>query len=238
MLVSVSPSNQAVDRRSAENRLGSLPILANRPCLTLAPTDLVFARARETKKGVSERAALRRPSRCTEIDRRSGRVFVFVDEAAEEVGARELRKRRRSERNRAPARPLRWAKCKRAVRPMAVVVVGVGAQDMLELPPAEDEQPVEALATDAADPALGVGVRVRRLDGCADHRDPFSLEDVIEAAAELGVAIVDEEAERLPVSSSVISRLRACWATQALFGFAVQATNSIRRRSSEMKKST
>jgi hypothetical protein len=30
---------------------------------------------------------------------------------------------------------------------------------------AEDEQPVEALASDAADPALGVGVRVRRLDG-------------------------------------------------------------------------
>ncbi len=69
---------------------------------------------------------------------------------------------------------------------------------MFELATAEDEQPVEALSTDAADPALGVGVRVRRLDGCADHRDPLSSEDVIEAAAELGVAIVDEEAKRLP----------------------------------------
>ncbi len=124
------------------------------------------------------------------------------------------------------------------MRPMPVVMARIDIKHVLELAAAEDEQPVEALATDAADPALGVGVRVRRLDGCADHRDPFSLEDVIEAAAELGVAIVDEEAERLPVSSSVISRLRACWATQALFGFAVQATNSIRRRSSEMKKST
>src|SRR6266511_1093054 len=102
--------------------------------------------------------------------------------------------------------------------PMAVVVVGVGAQDMFELATAEDEQPVEALSTDAADPALGVGVRVRRLDGCADHCDPLSSEDVIEAAAELGVAIVDEEAERLPAvieRHQEVARLLgdpgACW---------------------------
>jgi len=74
---------------------------------------------------------------------------------------------------------------------------GIDAKDLLELPPAKDEQAVEALATGAADPALGAGVRVRCLDGCADHTDPFALEDVIAAAAELGVAIVDEEAERL-----------------------------------------
>jgi hypothetical protein len=68
---------------------------------------------------------------------------------------------------------------------------------VLELAPAEDEQPVEAFATDAADPAFGVGVRVRCPDGCADHGDSFASKDVIEAAAELGVAIVNEEAERL-----------------------------------------
>ncbi len=80
---------------------------------------------------------------------------------------------------------------------MAVVVVGVGAEDVFELAAAEDEQAVEALATDAADPALGMCVRVRCLDRRADHSHSLAREDLIEAAAELGVAIVDEEAERL-----------------------------------------
>ena len=49
---------------------------------------------------------------------------------------------------------------------MPVVMVGIDAKHLLELPPAaEDEQAVEALATDAADPALGVSVRVRSLEG-------------------------------------------------------------------------
>jgi hypothetical protein len=39
------------------------------------------------------------------------------------------------------------------------------AEDVLELAAADDQQPVEALAADAADPTLHVGVRVWRLDG-------------------------------------------------------------------------
>jgi hypothetical protein len=62
---------------------------------------------------------------------------------------------------------------------MPVVMTGVDPKHVLELAPAEDEQAVEALATHAADPTLGVGVRVRRLHGCADHSDSFALEDVI-----------------------------------------------------------
>jgi hypothetical protein len=79
--------------------------------------------------------------------------------------------------------------------PMLVVMAGIDAKHVLELPPAEDEQAVEALTTHAADPALGVGVRVRRLHGRADHRNPFAFEDVIATATELRVAIVNEEAE-------------------------------------------
>ena len=82
------------------------------------------------------------------------------------------------------------------MRPMLVVMAGIDAKHMLELPAAEDEQPVEALTTHAADPALGVGIRVRCPDGCADHSDSFALEDVIAAAAELRIAIVDEQAQR------------------------------------------
>ena len=175
---------------------------------------------------------------CVWIDRRSGRVFVLVDEAAEQVAASGLRVRWYSQRFRVCACLLRWAKCKRAVRPMTVVMTGVDAKHVLELAAAEDEQPVKAFPTDAAHPALGVGVRVRRLDGCADHRYSFASEDAIEAAAELGVAILDQEAELLLAIFEVISRLRACWAAQAPVGLEVQATNSTRRLPSEMKKST
>jgi len=83
------------------------------------------------------------------------------------------------------------------MRPMVVVMAGIDAKHVLELPAAEDEEPVEAFASRAADPTLGVCVRVRCLDGRTDHGDPFALEDVIEAAAEFRVAIVDEEAGRL-----------------------------------------
>jgi hypothetical protein len=44
------------------------------------------------------------------------------------------------------------------MRPVAVVVLDVAAQDVFELMPADDQQPVEALAADAADEALGVSV--------------------------------------------------------------------------------
>jgi len=86
------------------------------------------------------------------------------------------------------------------LRPLLVGMAGIDAKQVFELPPAEDEQAVEPLATDAGDPALGVSVRVRCPDRRADHGDPFALEDVIAAATELGVAIVDQQAERLLVS--------------------------------------
>jgi hypothetical protein len=115
-------------------------------------------------------------------------------------------------------------------------MTGIDAKHALELAPAEDEQPIETLAPHAADPALGACVRV--LHGCADHRDPFALEDMVEAAAELESRSWISKRSGLCRSSIVISRLRACWAVQAPVGFEVQATNSIRRRSSERKKST
>jgi hypothetical protein len=74
-------------------------------------------------------------------------------------------------------------------------------------------------------------------DGCTDHRDPFALEDLIAAAAELRLAIVDEETERFPTIIEGHYQVACLLATQAP-GFDVHATNSTRRRSSEMKKST
>src|SRR5438094_6932940 len=100
----------------------------------------------------------------------SGCIVVFVDQAAEEVTASELRMRWYSQRRRAAAYPFGWPKCERAVRPMPLVMTGVDAKHVLELAAAEDEQPVEALATHNADPALGVGVRIRRMNGACRSR--------------------------------------------------------------------
>jgi hypothetical protein len=61
----------------------------------------------------------------------------------------------------------------------------------------EDEDPVEAVAADGTDPALGERVGVRRSYGRADHLDPLAAKDLVEGAAELGVAIVDQQLELL-----------------------------------------
>src|SRR5438094_197939 len=44
-----------------------------------------------------------------------------------------------------------------------------------------------------ADEAPGIGVCLRCADRCLDHRDAFAAEDVVEGAAELAVAVVDEK---------------------------------------------
>ena len=65
---------------------------------------------------------------------------------------------------------------------------------------AEDEDPVEAVGADGSHPAFGVGVRVGRLHGRADHVEALGVEDLIERTAELRVAIVDQKSEGLVTS--------------------------------------
>jgi len=68
---------------------------------------------------------------------------------------------------------------------------------MLEMTPAEDEDTVETVGADCAHPTLGAGVCVRCLDRRADHLDALGAEHLVEGAAELRVAVVDEKPERL-----------------------------------------
>ncbi|MCA1678282.1 MAG: hypothetical protein LC790_23070, partial [Actinobacteria bacterium] len=68
---------------------------------------------------------------------------------------------------------------------------------MVEVAAAQDQTAVETVAAERPYPALGAGIRVRRLHRRLDDVDRFAAEDVVEAAAELAVAIVDQEAERL-----------------------------------------
>jgi 1-acyl-sn-glycerol-3-phosphate acyltransferase len=55
------------------------------------------------------------------------------------------------------AQRIRCREGERSVRALAVVVVDVGVERSLESPFAKDEQPVQALLTDRAHPALGMG---------------------------------------------------------------------------------
>ncbi len=85
---------------------------------------------------------------------------VFVDQSAEFVASLELVGRVGS--GEADARPCYWwCQPESAMWPMGVVVVDVDAQDTLELPAAGDQEPVEAVAADGADPAFRECVRLR-----------------------------------------------------------------------------
>jgi hypothetical protein len=50
----------------------------------------------------------------------------------------------------------RWPLPERAVWPVLVVMSDVGRKDVVEVTAAEDQEPVEAFAPNASDPALGV----------------------------------------------------------------------------------
>ena len=101
---------------------------------------------------------------------------------------------------------------------------------------ARDQAAVEAVVAERPHPALGLRVRVRRLHRRVDDLDRFAAEDVVEAAAELWSRSWLRKRSGCCRSSSAINRLRACWVTQAASGVLVEATSSMRRRSSEMKK--
>ena len=122
--------------------------------------------------------------------------LVFVDESAEQIASAKVG--RRCQRRRIAA--VRREQLESAVWPVLVVVAAVDAEHVLEMAAAEDEDPVEAVGANRAHPTLGEGVRVRRLDRRADHLDAFRPEDLVERAAELRVAIMDEEPERLLIT--------------------------------------
>jgi hypothetical protein len=81
----------------------------------------------------------------------------------------------------------------RAVRSMPVVVRDVGVEDSLEVPGSENEETIEAFASDGADPAFGVGIRDRRTHGDTQGFDMFATEDGVERGRELRVAVADQE---------------------------------------------
>jgi hypothetical protein len=79
---------------------------------------------------------------------------------------------------------------------MLVEMPDVGDQHVLEVAATEDQQPVETLPTDAADPALGMGTRLWRAYRRFDDADAFRAEDVVEwLAGQLAGGIVEYDPE-------------------------------------------
>src|SRR5439155_11889241 len=119
--------------------------------------------------------------------------LVFVDESTEQIATAKadgLCQRRR-------VAAVRREQLESAVWPVLVVVAAVNAKHLREMAAAEDKDPIETVAADSAHPTLGEGVCVRRLDKRADHLYALRPKDLVERAAELTVAIMDEEPERL-----------------------------------------
>ena len=73
-------------------------------------------------------------------------------------------------------------------------MVDVDAEHLFELSPADDQDPVEAVAADGADPALGERICLRRPKWCADDLDAVASEDLVEDTAELAVSVVNQDA--------------------------------------------
>ncbi len=117
----------------------------------------------------------------------------------------------------------------------SVVVLGVGLESAIEVPPAEDERPVEALGPGGSrSPVLRRHSRSGPGQGCGSPaplpserlRRTVGLNFVSRARMRNRIAV-----ER---SSSSMARFRACWVTHAESGCAVDGLTEIRRLPSSM----
>src|SRR5664279_3638569 len=132
--------------------------------------------------------------------RSCGGAVVLVDEPAEQVPLANVA---RTDKDRLRSRCERGSKAERAMRAPAVVVIDIGPEGSIQMPPTEDEGPVEALGPHRLDYALGVGVGVRSPDRRADHPGTFRANDLVEPSAELRVPVSDEEPDRAHPSVEV-----------------------------------
>jgi hypothetical protein len=116
--------------------------------------------------------------------------FVFVQQSAESVASADARLVGRRVRDRFEDR---WTLLERPVWPVRVVMCDVLVQHALKVRLRNDQEPVEAFASGAADPALGVRFRLRRGDRGADHAETFGAEKSVEGFGQFDVAVADHD---------------------------------------------
>src|SRR6266511_3444393 len=150
-------------------------------------TSASFARERATFRRVGfEKSVIVAPA--------SRGCSVFVDEPAENFASVDAQRRRTESGGQARLRRLER---KRATWPVPVEVVDVVPEYAVEVASVEDQDAVEAVATERPDPTLGVSVRVRRPNRRADDPHALAAKHRVEVEAELAVAVMEQEPERL-----------------------------------------
>jgi len=101
----------------------------------------------------------------------------------------------------------RWFLAEGPVRPAGVVVIDVFAEDVVQVSPAGDEDPVGAFAPRTAGPAFADRVRARRPDGRGDDRCAGRGEDRAGRAGVLGIAVSDQELQAAGLFAEVHERV-------------------------------
>ena len=129
--------------------------------------------------------------------RRSCSWPVFVEQTAEQIASTNLARLILVD-NRQPSRSVRCLKPERSMRTMPVVVLDIDPQDLLQVASSYDQEPVQALGADRADPSFRVGVRPGRFHRRHQHLAAFRAEHVVEAAGELRVPVTEHEAHSSP----------------------------------------
>jgi hypothetical protein len=81
------------------------------------------------------------------------------------------------------------------VRTVRVVVAGELDQHLAQMPLAEDQQVIQALAPQRAHKPLGKSIRTRRLNRRPDYPRAVPGEDLIKGRGELAVPVTDQELE-------------------------------------------
>ena len=76
------------------------------------------------------------------------------------------------------------------MRSPTVVVFDEDGERALEMPRVQDQEPIQALCSGRPDEPLGDPIRLGCLNRRLNNVDVFGLEDGIEAAGELGIAVV------------------------------------------------
>ena len=121
---------------------------------------------------------------------------------------------------------------KALVRTVAVDVLHVFAEDVSQVPLAEDEDVIEAIPPHAPEEPLAGGVLPGRAVGRAQLRAPARRLHPGKHRVVLAIVVADQVAGLLPEGVAA----RSCWATQASVGWRVTPTWTTRRESSAMTK--
>jgi hypothetical protein len=122
------------------------------------------------------------------------------------------------------------------VRPVRVVVLDVAVEDPREMARADDQQMIETLPADGADPTLCEGVRIRCPHRRADH--PDGAPHVVEGSGELAVTIADEVPNYPPGFVKVGGEGAGLLGRPSPLGLVVMPHRCTRRDSISMKNKT